>query len=314
MKKSNIFLLIIFLIFVVYSLINIKETNSSTMNVLKTFSKNILPALLPFLIINQLVIKLGIIDLLAYLLQFISYPLFKISGKGASVIMIGLLNGFPSSAIFTSLMLKDNQIEKEEAQRLINSVFFPSISFLFVIINTNLNNQTLFNYLVTSIYLSGFIILYISSFKTNSKEKAYITFSQTLAIIKNKLNNFIFIKSTKDAITYAFTTLINILGIITIFSIPCNIINNIFSNDIRYFFQGIIEFSIPSIKLSSLNINKKTIALILSSILSFSSLSSIIQATLFISEVKLSSKSFLTYRVIISLLTVSILYLFLFFL
>ena len=125
MKKANIILLILFLIFIVYSLINIKETNASTMNVLITFSKTILPALLPFLILNQIIIKLGIIDLLAYFIQFISYPLFKISGKGASIIIIGLLNGFPSSAIFTSLMLKENQIDKEEAQRLINSIFFP---------------------------------------------------------------------------------------------------------------------------------------------------------------------------------------------
>ena len=162
MKKSNIFIIIAFLILSIYSFLNIKETNATTMNVLIAFSKSILPALLPFLIINQLLIKLGIIDLLAYLLQYISYPLFKISGKGASIILIGILSGFPSSAIFASIMLKEKQIDKQEAQRLINYIFFPSISFLLGVIQTNLNNNMLFTYLTLSIYLTGFLLLYLS--------------------------------------------------------------------------------------------------------------------------------------------------------
>jgi len=313
MKKSNIIILIFFFIFIIYSLINIKETNASTMNVLITFSKTILPALLPFLILNQLLIKLGIIDILAYFLQFISYPLFKISGKGASIIIIGLLNGFPSSAIFTSLMVKDKQLPKEEAQRLINSIFFPSISFLFVIINSNINNKTLFTCLILSLYLSGFISLYFSSLKIKN-ENSYISLKSTLETIKIKLNNLIFIKELKETITYAFNTLINILGIIVIFSIPCNIINSLTTNNSTYFFEGLIEFSMPSINLSLLNISKKTIVLLLSTILSFSGLSSIIQATLFINEANLSTKQFIISRIIITLLTTLILTLFLFFL
>ena len=313
MKKTNVIFLIFFFLFLIYSLTNIKETNNSTIEVLTTFSKTILPALLPFLILNQLMIKLGIIDLIAYFLQYISYPLFKISGKGASIIIIALLNGFPSSAIFTSLMVKDNQIEKEEAQRLINSIFFPSISFLFVIINSNLNNNTLFLYLILSLYLAGFISLYISSFKIK-KENSFISFKQTLKKVKDKLNNLIFIKDLKDIIYYSFNTLINILGIIVIFSIPCNIINKLIANKSAYFFNGLIEFSISSIELTLLNISKKTITLLLGTILSFSGLSSIIQATLFINDASLSTKQFITNRVLISLLTALILSLFLFFL
>jgi len=313
MKKANIILLILFLIFIVYSLINIKETNASTMNVLITFSKTILPALLPFLILNQIIIKLGIIDLLAYFIQFISYPLFKISGKGASIIIIGLLNGFPSSAIFTSLMLKENQIDKEEAQRLINSIFFPSISFLFIIINTNLNNSSLFTYLILSLYLAGFISLYISSFIVK-KDSPYITFKETLANTKEKLQNFILIKDLKETITYSFNTLINILGIIVMFSIPCNIIDSLITNNSTYFFEGLIEFSLPSINITLLNIKKEITILLLGTILSFSGLSSIIQATLFINDASLNTKQFILNRIIITLLTTIILTLFLFFL
>lgn len=313
MKKYNITLAIFFLVFIIYSLVNIKETNISTMQVLITFCETILPALLPFLILNQVLIKLGIIDLLAYFFQFISYPLFKISGKGASVIIIGMLNGFPSSAIFTSLMLMDKQLEKEEAQRLINCIFFPSISFLFAILKINLNNDVLFVKLMISLYLSGFIFLYLSSFKVKSEMK-YISFKQTLDEIKIKLNSFVFLNNIKEIISYAFNTLLNILGIIVIFSIPCNIIGKFIRNDFLYLIEGLIEFSIPSIRLSVLNINKKMIVLLLSTILSFSGLSSIMQASLFINEAELDSKKFVVNRVLISILSLSLLYLFLLFL
>ncbi len=312
MKKAKLLIMFLFVIFIFYSLLNIKETNNSTMNILITFSKTILPALLPFLILNQLIIKLGIIDLFSYFLQFISYPLFKISGKGASIIIIGILNGFPSSAIFTSLLLKEKQIEKEEAQRLVNSIFFPSLSFIFVIIATYLNSKLL-TLLAISIYLSGFIILYISSFKVKN-ESNYITFKQTKINIKNKLKEFVLIKEIKNSISYSFNTLMNILGILILFSIPCNIISNLIKSDYSYFFQGLLEFSMPTIALLNSTISLKNIVLLICILLSFSGLSSILQASLFINEVNLNTKKFITNRIMNCLLSFSILYLFLFFL
>ena len=306
-------MIFLFFIFVVYSLINIKQTNVSTMIVLKTFSKTILPSLLPFLILNQLLIKIGIIDLLAYFFQFISYPLFKISGKGASIIIIGILNGFPSSAIFASLMLINKQIEKQEAQRLINATFFPSISFLFSILSPNINNLHYFTLLILCLYLTGFSSLYFSSFKAKNEQPLY-TFKQTLIDIKNKLNNFVFIKDIKEIISYSFNTLLNILGVITLFSIPCNIIENLINGTHSFLFKGLIEFSIPSIQLSLLNTNKKMIVILLSSILSFSGLSSLLQASLFIEDAKLSTKQFILNRIVISLFTTILLLLFLSFL
>ncbi len=300
MKKINLIFLLFFFIFMIYSLINIKEINYSTAKTLLTFSKTILPALLPFLILNQLIIKLGIIDLIAYFFQYISYPLFKISGKGASIILISLLNGFPSSAIFTSIMLKNNEITKNEAQRLINYIFFPSFSFLFAILKPNLTlNQFIF--LILSLYLTSFSFLYLSSFKVKKEENYLLTFKETLQIIKLKLTNFNLIKSLQETIKISFNTLINILGIIVIFSIPCLIIQNIISNNYSYFFQGLIEFSMPSIKLSKSSFKYKTI--LLSFILPFSGLSSIMQASLFIEDAKLNTKQFITNRLIISIFT-----------
>lgn len=311
MKKSNIFVILIFSILCIYSLFNIKETNATTMNVLITFSKSILPSLLPFLIINQLLIKLGVIDILAYLLQFISYPLFNISGKGASIILIGILNGFPSSAIFASLMLKAKQIDKQEAQRLINYIFFPSMSFLFGVIQPNLNNNKLFIYLALSIYLASFLLLYLSSFKARSND-TYIDYKSTLKNIKQRLTNLVFVKELKETISFSFTTLINILGIITIFTIPTTIISKLISNELSFVFKGFIEFSIPSIELTLSNINKKRITLFLSAILSFSGLSSIMQASLYIDEANLSVKKFIYNRFIVALFTAFILLLFFF--
>ena len=143
-----------------------------------------------------------------------------------NIILIGILNGFPSSAIFASMMLKEKQIDKQEAQRLINFIFFPSTSFLFGALQTNINQNRLFVYLVLSLYLSGFLFLYLTSFKVK-KEYIYISYNHTVSMIKEKLNNLVFVKELKDTVYFAFMTLINILGIVTIFSIPNTIISKI---------------------------------------------------------------------------------------
>lgn len=283
-----------------YALLNIKETNSSTILVLSTFSKTILPALLPFIILNQLLIKTGVIDFLSFFFQYISYPLFKISGKGASVILIGILNGFPSSTIFSSLLVQNNQLEKDEAQRIVNSIFFPSISFLFVIVNSLLNNNHLFTILIISLYLTGFLNLYLSSFKIK-KEPNYISFTETKNNIKEKLKKFNLIHDLKETINYAFNTLINILGIIVIFAIPCNIINSIIQNNTSLFLQGLLEFSMPSIKLINNIKYPELIVISLSILLPFSGLSSILQASLFLTDASLNTKSFITNRIIITI-------------
>lgn len=311
MKKYNIILSILFFIFIVYMIVNIKESKDTTFNTLITFSKNILPSLLPFLILNQLLIKLGVIDFFAYLFQFISYPVFKISGKGASIILMGILNGFPSSAIYTSLMFQKKEINKEEAQRLINFIFFPSLSFLFSILKTNINNSRLFVLLALSIYLTGFTFLYISSFKIK-EDVSILSFHETLENIKTKQRSFSLAKDIKHIISYSFNTLLNILGIITLFSIPCLILDKILPSTISIFFQGLIEFSIPSIKISNIIGNKKRIVLTLVPILSFSSISSIMQANLFIQDVTLNSKSFIFSRILVSICSLFILFLFLF--
>lgn len=313
MKKSNIILSILFFLFVIYTIINMQEVRISTFDILITFSKTILPSLLPFLILNQMLIKLGIIDFIAYLLQFISCPLFKISGRGASVILMGILNGFPSSAIYTSIMFSKKEIKKEEAQRLINCIFFPSLSFLFSVLKPNINDSKLFLLLILSLYITGFAFLYISSLKV--KEDTIITtFSETLKIIKDRQENFLLAKDIKEILSYSFNTLLNILGIITIFSIPCLIFKNLLPPNFSIFFQGLIEFAIPSIKVTTLYENKKRIVLTLIPILSFSSLSSIMQANLFINEVSLNPKVFIINRILISICTSFILFLFLFFL
>lgn len=310
MKKYNLFIFMAFLLFIFYTLTNIKETNNSTMNTLIMFSKTILPSLFPFLIMNQMLIKLGAIDLFSYFFQFISKPLFKISGRGASIIIIGLLNGFPSSAIFSSMMVLNGEIDEGEAQRLVNCVFFPSIGFLFAILSVNLNDNLLFACLVASLYLGGFICLYISSLKVKEEVKC-ISFSETISNINFKLNNFSFSESAREVINYSFNTLLNILGIIIMFSVPCNIIGNIIDNSFSCFFKGIIEFSAPSITLSLLTVNKKMIVTCLSAILSFSGLSSIMQATLFLNEAKLSVGQFILNRLLVCFLTVILLCLFL---
>ncbi|HHU59322.1 TPA: hypothetical protein GXZ34_00085 [bacterium] len=300
MKKHKFIVSIITFSLLVYSFVFIRDTNKVAINTLEVFSKSVLPALLPFLILNYLIIKMGLLDLIAYLFQFISYPLFGISGKGASIFLIGILNGFPSSAIFTSLLVKEKKISEKEGQSLVNAIFFPSFSFIFIIIGGNLKDDLLTLSLAVCLYLSGLFYLYFRNVNNKEIEKL-ISFKEAYASFRESLSKFNFINSLKEAIYNAFINLLNIAGIMVMFSLPYGILSKFLSEYSSSMISGLIEFSYASITLSNLAIDNTIKGISLVFILGFASLSTIVQASMPLKEAGLSIKSFVKARVTVAI-------------
>lgn len=79
----------------------------------------VLPALLPFFIMAELMMGLGLVNFLGILLEPIMKPIFKIPGAGGFVVAMSLSSGFPIGAKITGRLRRDNLITKTEAERLI---------------------------------------------------------------------------------------------------------------------------------------------------------------------------------------------------
>ncbi|MFY9141196.1 MAG: nucleoside recognition domain-containing protein, partial [Thermacetogeniaceae bacterium] len=68
---------------------------------LKTWWEIVLPSLLPFFIIAELLIKLGFVAFLGTLLEPAMRPLFNLPGCSGFIMAVSYLSGFPLCAILT---------------------------------------------------------------------------------------------------------------------------------------------------------------------------------------------------------------------
>lgn len=91
----------------------------------------VLPTLLPFLIITNLLIHTGAVNIISRLLAPVLCRFFRVSPYGAFVILTGFLCGCPMGGKVTADLLKKNAISQYEARYLLS--FCNNTSPMFVI-------------------------------------------------------------------------------------------------------------------------------------------------------------------------------------
>lgn len=286
MKLLKLSLYTTLIITFIYIIFNLNTSINSMSIVLTNFFKSLFPYLFMFLIINQLLIKTGLMDLLGYILQFVLYPLFKLNAKSSSLLLISLINGFPSSVLYSSIMVKENKIDKLNTHKIASLFFLPSFTFIFYLIRNHLDKR-IFTFFIFSLYLPTLILLLLNR---NKSDDNYIIFKEIKGNLITSYNNFNFLKDIKEIIVNSILTIINILGMISFYSLITLLIPN-------NLLKGLLEFSIPSLNILNSNYSNIIKSLLLLIILSFSSLSSISQASLYLEDINLSLISFIKKRI-----------------
>ena len=269
----------------IYIIINLNTSINEMSNVLVTFFKNLFPYLLSFLIINQLLIKTKIIYLISSFLEIILYPLFKINSKEIALILISILNGFPSSMIYSDIMKKSGDLDDNQTKRIAPLFFLPSYTFLFFLIKTNLE-YSYFLLLIFSLYIPILINLFI----TRNKSTSNPTNKTIVKEITATFNEFNYQNTLKEIFLNSIYTIINILGSICFYSLITLVFPSLF-------IKGLFEFSIPSNKILTANIPSSNKTLLLLIILTFSSLSSITQASIYMDTNSITIKEFIKKRI-----------------
>ncbi|MGI9859825.1 sporulation integral membrane protein YlbJ [Moorella naiadis] len=98
---------------------------------LRAWWEIVVPALLPFFIISQLFMGLGIVHFLGVLLEPVMRPLFNVPGSGAFVMAMGYTSGSPISAMLTAQLRQQRLVTRHEGERLI--AFTNNASPLFML-------------------------------------------------------------------------------------------------------------------------------------------------------------------------------------
>ena len=302
MKKIKNFLIItIFLYIILQLLLNNKLIQNSIYFSYTLFLKNVFPNLFPFLVISNILINYGFVEICLSLFNSIMKKAFKINGASSFVFIMSLLTGFPSSAKYTKELYEKNIINELEATKILMFTHFSNPLFVVGTISIFLNYKIAFIILIVH-YLGNIIIgLIFRNFFISDKSDNYKSI--------NKIDSFgnCFSKSIINSID----TLLLIFGTMTFFlTITCIIQNILNLNPLNHaLLSGLFEFTQGLKYISLLNINVKIKAVLMEMMISFGGISVHMQVMGIISNTKIKYQPFLIARLLHSTITGLLIYL-----
>lgn len=81
--------------------------------------QTVIPSLFPFFVLSSFMIGTGFVSSLGKLLSPLAKHIFRVSGSGAVVFVVGILCGYPTGAKMVAELYEKNLITKNEANRLL---------------------------------------------------------------------------------------------------------------------------------------------------------------------------------------------------
>lgn len=196
---------------------------------------NMIPALLPFMIISGIMIRMNLTGSFARILHFVIHPIYRVSENVGYAMIMGFLCGFPMGAKATADLLKRNMISKQEAEFLlcfnnnIGPVYF--CSFVLPLLNRQLIIPYVFGmYAIPLLY--GLILRYTIYRKIPDKENI-----QTKNITPPNLLNEI-----DNAINSSVESILSLGGYMILFNLM-NLLPHIMLRNTPIYFAPLFEIT-----------------------------------------------------------------------
>ena len=260
MRKALTACLIIFLMLVMLLEPGIC-IEGATSGLLLWFQK-VLPSLLPFIILINLLCFLGIVFKFSRVITPVTRKLFHLSGSAFLAFVLGLISGYPMGAKLIKNLLESDEITFEEGQKAL--CFCSNCGPLFIIgtIGTLMLGQTNLGYFLLLVHiLSAFFMLLLSRFyhtssvTTSSKclpTNVKMSFSQAFtASIQNGMDTIVYV----GGYIIFFSMLMKLLGHSALYSRFTESLGQLIHIDgtlIHTFCLSLFEFSSGSAALTTL--------------------------------------------------------------
>ena len=239
-KKRNLKTLItaiiavtITILIVVYS----EDAFQAALEGLKVWWEIVFPSLLPFFIIAEILMGLGVVHFLGTLLEPLMKPLFKVPGVGAFAMAMGLASGYPIGAKITANLRKKNLCSKTEGERLLCFTNTADPLFLVGAVSVGmLHSPKLGIIIAASHYISSFSIGFIMRFykgKSENKNKELFNKRYNKNILRRAYEELLTARKNDgrglgelfgDSVQESISTLLLVGGFIILFSVITKII------------------------------------------------------------------------------------------
>lgn len=192
--------------------------------------KFVLPALLPFFILSELLMGAGFIHFLGVLLEPLMRPLFHLPGKAAFVVVMGYTSGFPMGAVLTARLRQNRDITREEGERLLTFTNNPSPGFIFGAVASGLLARPEVGFLLAlSVYLSNLLVgilfrFYGSNPETREKSQFSLKEAWQALLVAQAKDDRPFGLILGQAIRQSVTTVLSVGGYIVFFSVAVRLL------------------------------------------------------------------------------------------
>lgn len=98
---------------------------------LRLFLDVVLPSLLPFFLLSEVLLAEGVVHFLGVLLEPLMRPVFRVPGVGSFVFSMGLAAGYPMDAVLTARLRRERLCTRIEGERLLAFTNTADPLFLF---------------------------------------------------------------------------------------------------------------------------------------------------------------------------------------
>lgn len=221
-RYRNMFIIVTIIILTSFMIINPSETVNAATNGFKLWYSVLVPALIPFFIIAELMVNVGLVRFIGVMLEPIMRPLFKLPGCSSLVVVMGFTSGFPVGAILSKKLYEENMLTASETERLVSFTNNSSPLFIIGAIGVGMFDSATFGYLLAfSHYLANLLVGLFWRFKAVTpvipKEKTTTVKSAFYELLSTKTDGIG--KVLGDAIKNSINNILAIAGFIIFFSV-----------------------------------------------------------------------------------------------
>jgi sporulation integral membrane protein YlbJ len=264
---------------------------------------NVLPNLLPFIIISNLMVRLNITKQISKVFYPILGRIFRVSCDGCYPIAMGFLSGIPLGAKSTADLVLEHKIHRKEGQFLLNMCNNASPMFIIgyiAISQLKLPHikYALFVIIYGSAIISALIFRYVTRFiKTVDSD---LLVSNKIREPQKSISSSFSFEILDSSIMNGFEIVTKIGGYIILFSIFAQIIYEVGPEISFYkaFLMGLFEITTGISQICKSGITTNTKIVLVAVLTSFGGFSGMAQTKSVLGDSRLSMKSYIIVKLI----------------
>ncbi|MWV43604.1 nucleoside recognition protein [Paenibacillus sp. HJL G12] len=260
----------------------------------------VFPALLPFLVLSEILIAYGWVHALGAWLEPLMNRLFKIPGIGGWVLAMGMTTGFPGGAQAAKQLYDQGDLSATDANKLAALSHFCNPMLILIVIATGLMHEPTAGYIILAVHwLSGLLAFLLAGRNGPFSKEASIPHASAKDAKESKGNvkrSLLYrsIQSAKrarakdgrgfgrllgDSVTNAVQTLMMVGGYIIIFAVVVQITGRFMPGQLPpYAVSGLFEVHLGAREASTAMLSDRLQWSIISALLGFSGISAILQS------------------------------------